>query len=677
MSSSDSPCFSESDHQTSETTLENNDLGKELLEASRLGDTSRVSSLMSNGAPLTNDWLGTTPLHLASIYGHTSVVEILIKSGINRDGRNKVDKAPLHFACQHGHFEIVKLLVDNGANINSLDMLKMTPLHWAVEANNYEICLLLLKMGAKTSLQNKFGKTAFQIAKEKSFLSIADLLCVKEMNINASSYQRLDDFASAFSCGNVTSTPSTHISKLIESSSHLQTDKVAHSIYLPASNIHIPFKMPSEIAALSKDSFNPNVLHSGIPVITSQALSMLPPNIQAIPLNVSSTSSNQSLKNTSNVICNSNICCPASQAFTASLAQAVSHSINNYNTQTNVCPPSIIPTAQPSTLLTSNILQEPTVPINIPFSLLTQIIDSGVKLYARQSVSESGMGFVGIDTPMGTIPILPSNQEDGLQLIAVGTESNTPSSLVFPCSHLPSIVDSLPQISHNSTPLHFRSHGFPQYPIGAPMGAPRINTMSNVGFDFPNCTLENKSTLDGSFQLFGNEREKVPSMISYYPACSSNIQLQQVISNQSAPLILHSHSTNIVPIHHSGLFSGQHGTYQLSNNILDQKSIVTQSPTPVFFSNGLCLQPYIKQCCHPILPPIQSLDLSLQNHMRPIYVPVNNSIVNQLSLFPYSGQSIFMPSVYSADFLHQTSSPSVFKSSVSKETSTENVVRVS
>jgi len=67
-----------------------NDLGKRLLEAARLGNSDEVSNLMKNGAPLTTDWLGTTPLHLAAIYGHTETAEILIKSGISRDGRTKV-----------------------------------------------------------------------------------------------------------------------------------------------------------------------------------------------------------------------------------------------------------------------------------------------------------------------------------------------------------------------------------------------------------------------------------------------------------------------------------------------------------------------------------------------------------------------------------------------------------
>ena len=33
------------------------DLGKRLLEAARLGNADEVTSLMSNGAPLTTDWV--------------------------------------------------------------------------------------------------------------------------------------------------------------------------------------------------------------------------------------------------------------------------------------------------------------------------------------------------------------------------------------------------------------------------------------------------------------------------------------------------------------------------------------------------------------------------------------------------------------------------------------------
>ncbi|XP_033023436.1 GA-binding protein subunit beta-1-like [Lacerta agilis] len=43
-------------------------LGKKLLEAARAGQDDEVRILMANGAPFTTDWLGTSPLHLATIW---------------------------------------------------------------------------------------------------------------------------------------------------------------------------------------------------------------------------------------------------------------------------------------------------------------------------------------------------------------------------------------------------------------------------------------------------------------------------------------------------------------------------------------------------------------------------------------------------------------------------------
>ncbi|KAJ3608886.1 hypothetical protein NHX12_023415 [Muraenolepis orangiensis] len=109
------------------------DLGKRLLEAARKGQDDEVRILMANGAPFTTDWLGTSPLHLAAQHGHYSTAEVLLRAGVSRDARTKVDRTPLHMAASRGHTVIVELLVRSGADINARDMLKMTALHWAAQ----------------------------------------------------------------------------------------------------------------------------------------------------------------------------------------------------------------------------------------------------------------------------------------------------------------------------------------------------------------------------------------------------------------------------------------------------------------------------------------------------------------------------------------------------------------
>ncbi|XP_072888897.1 GA-binding protein subunit beta-1 isoform X5 [Hemitrygon akajei] len=166
------------------------DLGKKLLEAARAGQDDEVRILMSNGAPFTTDWLGTSPLHLAAQYGHYSTAEVLLRAGVSRDARTKVDRTPLHMAASEGHANIVEVLVKNGADINAKDMLKMTALHWAVEHGHQDVVDLLIKYGADVHTPSKFCKTAFDIAVDNGDEDLIVMLqraMENQININSDS----------------------------------------------------------------------------------------------------------------------------------------------------------------------------------------------------------------------------------------------------------------------------------------------------------------------------------------------------------------------------------------------------------------------------------------------------------------------------------------------------------
>ncbi len=66
--------------------------------------------------------LGTSPLHFAAQFGHLGTAEVLLRAGISRDARTKVDRTPLHVAAQEGHVDIVELLLDNSADVDAKDM---------------------------------------------------------------------------------------------------------------------------------------------------------------------------------------------------------------------------------------------------------------------------------------------------------------------------------------------------------------------------------------------------------------------------------------------------------------------------------------------------------------------------------------------------------------------------
>ncbi|KAL0271202.1 UNVERIFIED_CONTAM: hypothetical protein PYX00_008374 [Menopon gallinae] len=155
------------------------ELGKRLLLAAKEGNTETVRNLMKGGAPFATDWLGTTSLHAAAAGGHLETCELLLRSGILKDARTKVDKTPLHMACQEGHSDVALLLLANGADVNACDMLQMTPLHWAVEKEKLETIKVLLQNGADPTMVNKFDKTCFDIANDSERHDIIDLLQIE------------------------------------------------------------------------------------------------------------------------------------------------------------------------------------------------------------------------------------------------------------------------------------------------------------------------------------------------------------------------------------------------------------------------------------------------------------------------------------------------------------------
>ncbi|XP_054409106.1 GA-binding protein subunit beta-2 isoform X11 [Pongo abelii] len=209
------------------------DLGKRLLEAARKGQDDEVRTLMANGAPFTTDWLGTSPLHLAAQYGHYSTAEVLLRAGVSRDARTKVDRTPLHMAAADGHAHIVELLVRNGADVNAKDMLKMTALHWATERHHRDVVELLIKYGADVHAFSKFDKSAFDIALEKNNAEILVILqeaMQNQVNVNPERANPVTDPVTMAAPFIFTSGEVVNLSSLISSTSTKTTSANSEEI---------------------------------------------------------------------------------------------------------------------------------------------------------------------------------------------------------------------------------------------------------------------------------------------------------------------------------------------------------------------------------------------------------------------------------------------------------------
>lgn len=69
--------------------------------------------------------LGNTALHYAAQNGHIELCEVLIRAGVTRDARTKVNCTPLHLAAQEGHLSVVQLLLSSGADVHASDMVTL------------------------------------------------------------------------------------------------------------------------------------------------------------------------------------------------------------------------------------------------------------------------------------------------------------------------------------------------------------------------------------------------------------------------------------------------------------------------------------------------------------------------------------------------------------------------
>ncbi|XP_015929424.1 poly [ADP-ribose] polymerase tankyrase-2 [Parasteatoda tepidariorum] len=152
--------------QTSSDNSHICDNGRELFDACRYGDVSRVRKLVTPQNVNARDAAGrkSTPLHFAAGFGRRDVVEHLLQNGANVHARDDGGLIPLHNACSFGHAEVVQLLLKHGADPNARDNWNYTPLHEAAIKGKTDVCIVLLQHGADPSIRNTDGKTALDLA---------------------------------------------------------------------------------------------------------------------------------------------------------------------------------------------------------------------------------------------------------------------------------------------------------------------------------------------------------------------------------------------------------------------------------------------------------------------------------------------------------------------------------
>ncbi|XP_062356328.1 ankyrin repeat domain-containing protein 27 isoform X1 [Cinclus cinclus] len=143
------------------------------------GHTSLVDLLVAKGAIVNaTDYHGSTPLHLACQKGYQNVTLLLLHYKASTDVQDNNGNTPLHLACTYGHEDCVKALVYYDVHSCRLDIGNEkgdTALHIAARWGYQGIIEVLLQNGANPEIQNRMKETSLQCALNSKILSLMEL----------------------------------------------------------------------------------------------------------------------------------------------------------------------------------------------------------------------------------------------------------------------------------------------------------------------------------------------------------------------------------------------------------------------------------------------------------------------------------------------------------------------
>ncbi|XP_061078133.1 ankyrin repeat domain-containing protein 27 [Conger conger] len=137
----------------------------------------KLASLQTSGLGVNSGSAdGFTPLHVAALHGHATLVSLLIRHGACVNARNTQSATPLHLACQNSHTQVVTSLLECNAKLNKKDQFGNTPLIHTCLKGHQETAAVLLQSSASLNVANHQGNTALHEAVRGGHQGLVELL---------------------------------------------------------------------------------------------------------------------------------------------------------------------------------------------------------------------------------------------------------------------------------------------------------------------------------------------------------------------------------------------------------------------------------------------------------------------------------------------------------------------
>lgn len=142
-----------------------------------------VATLIDAGVDINKqDQICLNPFLISCLNNDLTLLRLLLPARPDLNRLTRFGGVGLTPACEKGHLAIVKeLLTRTHINVNHTNFVGWTPLLEAIVLNDggetqQTIVALLLEHGGSPHMTDKYGKTPLELAREKGFAEIAQLL---------------------------------------------------------------------------------------------------------------------------------------------------------------------------------------------------------------------------------------------------------------------------------------------------------------------------------------------------------------------------------------------------------------------------------------------------------------------------------------------------------------------